>query len=252
MLFYRRNLLILFPTHLIIRNDLSVVFLSLTHFIIHTTVSYRTFFFSKRTQKYLICFIRRAENIFFLYVVHAWWAVERRCRCFRLHSSIDHKDNDILRMKSARCRVKKYFFERKGWVYFIVLLLVKYLKKWYEEIFFLLLLGKRHFVLTFHYGLPEEMFVTISRHIKTCIIFRMTKVLNKQGVRNESCPIDRNGQQYFFRKKTLKFAWSSGRKWSKDCNNENMKIVMERGRMFVTMFMCTLFWEISNDSVACI
>ncbi len=47
-------------------------------------------------------------------------------------------------------------------------------------------MGKRHFAPTFHYDLPEEMFVTISRHTKTYMIFGMTKILNKQGVRNES------------------------------------------------------------------
>jgi hypothetical protein len=36
--------------------------------------------------------------------------------------------------------------------------------------------GKRHFAPTFHYDLPEEMFVTISRHIKTYMIFGMTNI----------------------------------------------------------------------------
>ena len=56
--------------------------------------------------------------------------------------------------------------------------------------------GKRHFVRDFHYDLPDDMFVTICRHIKKYMVFGMTKILNKQGVRNESCPVDRNGQQY--------------------------------------------------------
>jgi hypothetical protein len=44
-----------------------------------------------------------------------------------------------------------------------------------------LIKGKRHFAPTFHYGFPEEIFVTISRHSKIYIIVGMTKILKKQG-----------------------------------------------------------------------
>jgi hypothetical protein len=47
----------------------------------------------------------------------------------------------------------------------------------------------------FFYGLPEEMFVSISRHIKNIHGVRKDK---KQGVRDENYLVDRNEQHYFF------------------------------------------------------
>jgi hypothetical protein len=63
----------------------------------------------------------------------------------------------------------------------------------------LLKAGKRHFAPNFHYGLPEKMFVSISRHIKNIHGVWNDK---KQGVRDENYLLDRNEQHYFFLKKT--------------------------------------------------
>jgi len=58
--------------------------------------------------------------------------------------------------------------------------------------------GKRQNAPTFHYGLPEKMFVSISQHIKNIHGVRKDK---KQGVRDENYLVDRNEQHNFFGKK---------------------------------------------------
>ncbi len=57
---------------------------------------------------------------------------------------------------------------------------------------------ERDITYKFFYGLPEEMFVSISRHIKNIHVVRKDK---KQGVRDENYLVDRNEQHYFFEKK---------------------------------------------------
>ncbi len=57
------------------------------------------------------------------------------------------------------------------------------------------LLGKRQNAPTFHCGLSEKMFVSISRHIKNIHGVWKDK---KQGVRDENYLVDRNEQHYFF------------------------------------------------------
>ncbi len=50
-------------------------------------------------------------------------------------------------------------------------------------------IGKETLRTSFFYGLPEEMFVSISRHIKNIHGVRKDK---KQGVRDENYLVDRN------------------------------------------------------------